>query len=123
MTLVAVGLAVLRTGVAHPASTDVRSGVVQAPTAIRRIALCWPNGGRSRGQIADRMRRRVLCFSGEISAGETHPERSVGIGAGQGRASRGRAAPARYPRMRTGRGCGVSTESRARLTPIRMAEI
>lgn len=37
----------------------------------------------------------------------------MGVGAGQGSASRGLLAPARYPRMRTDRGCGVSTESRA----------
>lgn len=61
----------------------------------------------------------MLCFSGEFAASQTDPQRSVGIGAGQGKAS-GDKAPARYPRIRTDRGRGVSTQSRGLCCPAIM---
>lgn len=58
----------------------------------------------------------VLRFGSKFAASETYPERGVGIGTGQGKAS-GDKAPARYPRLRTDRGRGVSTESRGLRSP------
>jgi hypothetical protein len=57
-------------------------------------------------------------FRSELAASEPDPQRTVGICAGQGGASRGLHAPARYPRMRTDRGDGVSTESLALRCPL-----
>jgi hypothetical protein len=118
MPLVAVLLAVLRTRVAHPAGADVGAGVMEPPLAVGRRQPALPFRRRSVGEIADDMIGCMLRFGGEIAAGNLNPERSVGVGARQGGASRGLSAPARYPRMRTDRGCGVSTESRALLHPL-----
>lgn len=86
---------------------------MKIPVALGDWQPPYPLCERSIREIADGVVGRVVRFGGEIAAGELNPERSVSIGAGQGGASRGLNAPARYPRMRTGRGCGVSTESRA----------
>ena len=125
MTLIAVLLAVLWTAVAHPAGADISPGVAETPVAVGRWQPALPCGGWSLWEIADGVIGRVLRFGGEIAPGELNPAWTVSIGAGQGEASRGLDAPARYPRMRTDRGCGVSTESRAlrytRLTDAKLS--
>ena len=113
MSLIAVLLTVLWATVAHPARADICAGVVQAPVALGCGQRSLPFGGRSLGEIADGVIGRVLRFGGKIAACESNRQRTMGIGAGQGKASKGLGAPARYPRMRTDRGRGLSTESRA----------
>lgn len=113
MSLTAVLLAMLRSRMAHPTGAEIGAGVVKTPVAVGRWTPALPFGRRPVGEIADGVIGCVVRFGGEIPAGELNPEWTMSISAGQGGASRGLNAPARYPRMRTGRGCRVSTESRA----------
>ncbi len=90
-------LAMLRTRVAHPTRADVSTGVPEHPIASchtpapRREGWMW-------GKVADGVVLRMLRFGVEIATGDTDPNGSVGISAGQGRAS-GVNAPARGPQV------------------------
>lgn len=106
-------------GVTHPARADSGTGIAERPVALGG----WPprrsGRGRTWWKVAAGVVAGMLRFSGEFAAGQSDPQWSVGIGAGQGKAS-GDRAPARYPRMRTDRGRGVSTESRGLCCPAIM---
>lgn len=88
--------------------------------ALRRWQPWWTGNRRTSRKITLDVISCVRRFDGKLAASETDPKRGVGISAGQGWASRGLGAPARYPRMRTGRGRGVSTESRGLRCPAIM---
>lgn len=65
----------------------------------------WRSGNRrTSGKVAVDVIGCVTRFDRELTASETDPKRSMGIGAGQGWASRGRGAPARLPPDEDGQG-------------------
>lgn len=89
MALIAILLTVLRPRVTHSTGADVGAGVAEDPTAPSRWQPAFPPGRGSLGKITNGMIERVLRFGVKIATGETHPERNVGIGAGQGKTSGG----------------------------------
>ncbi len=89
MALIAILLTVLRPRVTHSAGADVGAGVAQGPTAPSSWQPAFPPGRGSLGKITNGVIERVLRFGVKIATGETHPERNVGIRAGQGKTSGG----------------------------------
>ncbi len=79
----------LRARVTHPAGADVGACVVQHPVAFCRGEPSGPGHRRMIGQIARSMGSCMRGFRSEFAAGESNPQRTVGICAGQGGASRG----------------------------------
>ena len=76
-------------GVTHPAGTDVGACVVQHPVALCRGEPSRPGYRRMIGQVARSMGNCMRGFRSEFAADESNPQRTVGICAGQGGASRG----------------------------------
>ena len=88
-SLCPVLLTMLPAGVTHPAGADVGACVVQHPLASCRGAPARPGYRRMIGQVARSMGSCMRGFRSEFAADDSNPQRTVGICAGQGGASRG----------------------------------
>ena len=88
-SLCPVLLTMLPAGVTHPAGADVGACVVQHPVALCRGEPSRPAYRQMIGQVARSMGSCMRGFRSEFAAGESNPQRTVGICAGQGGASRG----------------------------------
>jgi hypothetical protein len=67
-------LVTLRTGVAHPARADGGAGIAEHPVTLRVRQPWWPSNGRTWGQIAADMIRRVMRVDGKFAAGRDGPK-------------------------------------------------
>jgi hypothetical protein len=75
--------------VAHPARADSRPGVAERPVALGGWESARSSGGWTWRKVAADVVTVVLRFSGEFAASQADPQWSMGIGAGQGKASGG----------------------------------
>lgn len=78
---------------AHPAGAHIGAGVVENPMTFGRWQPALPFGGRSLREVAKSVIACVVRLGGEIAARELNPERSMCIGAGQGRGLQGTDSP------------------------------